>query len=471
MLVTVSIVSAQAQLSNQELNIVQPTTLGSTFPAKFNYQAVVRDRNNHDNLVMNQTVNVTVEILIANQNNPAYTETHEVTTNRNGMVSFIIGESTATTADNNLANIDWSNATIKATFKDVDGNLLSEVLNPIMPVPLALQAANDPMEITTDKIVEYLSNPNTKGEDVGAIVNALTGNPNVKNAVRDSIISYIKTQPDKVKELAIYFLGTVTVNEAKQAYDTLDAAVKQKIKQILVDSIKANRALAYQIAADYLKNTTKEEVKQLWLAARANEDFHEIFDAVRDSAITYVMNHPQYMMTVAQYYIKYVLTYQDVQTIYQTLRDENHNLYVALQNKFNDYLESYIGDNYLRNDDCPDVNVCDLKEQLDEAKAGCPDFFIAPVLSPVPTNAGDYNITVYISGLPEGTTSLSSDQFIVTKGETAVPTNGYSWTVTQNAVASYTQGYPLTTGDVLKFELKEGIKSGCPAKTTTVTVQ
>jgi hypothetical protein len=112
-----------------------------------------------------------------------------------------------------------------------------------------------------------------------------------------------------------------------------------------------------------------------------------------------------------------------------------------------------------------------LKEQLDEAKAGCPDFFIAPVLSPVPTNAGDYNITVYISGLPEGTTSLSSDQFIVTKGETAVPTNGYSWTVTQNAVASYTQGYPLTTGDVLKFELKEGIKSGCPAKTTTVTVQ
>jgi ABC-type microcin C transport system permease subunit YejE len=101
-----------------------------------------------------------------------------------------------------------------------------------MPVPYALSANVDPLEITTQKIVDYINDAETTGEDVGQIVTALLNKTAVSNAVRDSIISYIKTQPVKAKELAIYFLGTVTVNDAKQAFDTLTDEVKQEIKRI-----------------------------------------------------------------------------------------------------------------------------------------------------------------------------------------------------------------------------------------------
>lgn len=348
------------------VSILSAQTVDQQVPqAKFNYQAVVRDQNHDFNLVMNEAVQVTVEILNSN-----YSTTWEGMTNRNGMVSFIIGVQDPIPAD-----INWNNATIKATFKDAEGTTLSEVINPVMPVPLALQSVQDPLEITTDKIVEYLSSENTTGEDVGQIVTALFNNAPVSKAVKDSIVSYIKSQPATVKELALYFIGNVSVQDAKEAYNAVTPEVKQKLKKMLVDSIKANKKLAYEIAEYYLTNTTKAEVNDLWTAARENPQFHDIFNAVRDSAIAYVMNHKELMMTVAKYYIENVLTYQDVQQIYATLRDENSALYTQLKNKFDSYLESYIGDTYVKA--CDGVSVCDLKHTLDSLKTipaqECPD--------------------------------------------------------------------------------------------------
>lgn len=440
------------------VSILSAQTADQQVPqAKFNYQAVVRDQNHDFNLVMNEAVKVTVEIFQSNNSAAAYTTTLDGTTNRNGMVSFIIGEKNPIPAD-----IDWNNATIKATFKDVDGNLLSEVLNPIMPVPLALQAANDPMEITTDKIVEYLNNQNTDGEDVGEIVTALLNNSSVANALKDSIVNYIKTQPEKVKELSLYFISNATVQDVEDAYNAVTPEVKQKLKEMLVDSIKANKKLAYEIAEYYLTNTTKEEVKDLWTAARQNSQFHEIFNAVRDSAIIYVMNHKELMMTVAEYYIKNVLKYQDVQQIYATLRDENHDLYEQLKDKFDSYLESYIGDTYVKA--CDGITVCDLKEELENAKAkaaGCPYF----TANPTANTDNMFKAEVAGSYLDEIRTILTVNDEIG-----VIFPYGAQLTWQQQSENVYTgeDNSNLTTGQVLIFKLAKG---GCPVVTKSVTVQ
>lgn len=430
--------------------------------AKFNYQAVVRDRNHDNNLVMNRTIDVTIEIL--NGDNVVYTEPHTgVQTNRNGMVSFVIG--TNATADNNLANLNWSNAVIRATFKE--GNtVLSVVENDVMPVPYALSANVDPLEITTQKIVDYINDAETTGEDVGQIVTALLNKTAVSNAVRDSIISYIKTQPVKAKELAIYFLGTVTVNDAKQAFDTLTDEVKQEIKRILVDSIKANKALAYDIAADYLKHTTKTEVNELWSAARENPQFHEIFDAVRDSAITYIMNHKELVMNVAEYYIKNVLTYEDVRAIYDTLRDKNPNLYAQLKAKFDEYLASYVGENYVQA--CDGVTLCQLKEDLDNAKAkaaNCPYFLENPTAT-IENNLNTFAAQVENSNLEEIKTILT-----VSNADGPVfPYGNLTWTSvsTNSKLYQGTCNSGLAANAVIEFNLN---KTGCPVVKKSVIVR
>lgn len=458
--------------------------------AKFNYQAVVRDRNHDNNLVMNRTIDVTIEIL--NGQTVVYTEPHtDVQTNRNGMVSFVINVPQGSAESANVSEvlptinnqeqpntpnisdltpvqtqtIDWSNAVIRATFKE--GNtVLSVVENDVMPVPYALSANVDPLEITTQKIVDYINDAETTGEDVGQIVTALLNKTAVSNAVRDSIISYIKTQPVKAKELAIYFLGTVTVNDAKQAFDTLTDEVKQEIKRILVDSIKANKALAYDIAADYLKHTTKTEVNELWSAARENPQFHEIFDAVRDSAITYIMNHKELVMNVAEYYIKNVLTYEDVRAIYDTLRDKNPNLYAQLKAKFDEYLASYVGENYVQA--CDGVTLCQLKEELDNAKAkaaNCPYFLENPTAT-IENNLNTFAAQVENSNLEEIKTILT-----VSNADGPVfPYGNLTWTSvsTNSKLYQGTCNSGLAANAVVEFNLN---KAGCPVVKKSVIVQ
>ena len=452
----VMLVACVSILSAQDTQIPQ---------AKFNYQAVVRDRTNHDNLVMGETVNVQIAISQINSTSadfsPVYTEYREVTTNRNGMVSFVIGleDDGVEEIEGDLSTIDWTNAVIRAIFTNANGDILSEVENVVMPVPLALQAAEDPIEITTQKIVEYIQGAD--GDAVNAIYQAIVTNENgIKNDITDSIISYIKTQPAKVKELAIYFLTTVTVNDARDAYNALSADVKQAIKDAIVDTIKHNKDLAYEILADYLTNTTKEEVQQLWSAARANDDFHVIFDAVRDSAVTYVMNHPQYVKQVAEYYVGHVLTINDVRAIYDTLRDKNPQLHADLINKFNEYLNSYIGNSYVKA--CGDVTICDLKNELDAAKAeasNCAYF----VEWPTATKGADgfYRFNAEVGGVVPGSTNNPS--ITITKPNdptyTYFPGGNYQWQVSVdgNHYFGETNAFSdLNIGDKVLFILGDG---------------
>jgi len=97
------------------------------------YQAVVRDGQNR--LAINEAVSVTISVLDAN-NMVQYTETENVTTNANGLISLNIGDGDPTA----FAAISWIDAKFQTTINLT--NLGYQVTNtsPVSVVPVAMYA-------------------------------------------------------------------------------------------------------------------------------------------------------------------------------------------------------------------------------------------------------------------------------------------------------------------------------------------
>lgn len=97
------------------------------------YQAVVRDGQNR--LAINEAVSVTISVLDAN-NTVQYTETENVTTNANGLISLNIGDGDPTA----FAAISWIDAKFQTTINLT--NLGYQVTNtsPVSVVPVAMYA-------------------------------------------------------------------------------------------------------------------------------------------------------------------------------------------------------------------------------------------------------------------------------------------------------------------------------------------
>lgn len=97
------------------------------------YQAVVRDGQNR--LAINEAVSVTISVLDAN-NTVQYTETENVTTNANGLISLNIGDGDPTA----FAAISWIGAKFQTTINLT--NLGYQVTNtsPVSVVPVAMYA-------------------------------------------------------------------------------------------------------------------------------------------------------------------------------------------------------------------------------------------------------------------------------------------------------------------------------------------
>lgn len=121
-----------------------------------NYQAVIR--NSSGQLLVNTTVGVQVSILQGSaQGTVSYVETHTVSTNANGLMSFPIGTGAAATGT--YASIDWS---LKPYYVSIALDLTSG--NSYMPysttglhsVPYALQA----------KKADVLTNPLEAGAGI-----------------------------------------------------------------------------------------------------------------------------------------------------------------------------------------------------------------------------------------------------------------------------------------------------------------
>ena len=105
-------------------------------PQTFSYQGVVRDAESK--IVAEKPITVSVQILQGtDEGAEVYAETHDVTTNANGLMTFELGSKNA----EDFAKIDWSNAPyFVKTVASFDGKQISGV-TPLLAVPYALYAA------------------------------------------------------------------------------------------------------------------------------------------------------------------------------------------------------------------------------------------------------------------------------------------------------------------------------------------
>jgi hypothetical protein len=111
-------------------------------PNKMSYQAVIRDENN--NLISNTQIGIRVSILQGAENGiVVFSETHNATTNTNGLASIVIG--TGNLLNGNFSNINWGNGPyfIK-TETDPTGGITYTIVgtSELLSVPFALYSAN-----------------------------------------------------------------------------------------------------------------------------------------------------------------------------------------------------------------------------------------------------------------------------------------------------------------------------------------
>ena len=316
--------------------------------AMFPFQAVVRDMTNERNLVVNDTVKIVVKIYGLIDNEILYTETFEkVPTNFNGLVSIVIGKNEQTPKA--LSQINWKNTpVISATFYK-GGEEISTVETPVMAVPYALQADNAPVELTTEEIVRYLSDPTTNAASVDAIVNALVNNGPVSQRVKDTIIGYIKTQKPVVKDLAFYFLGLAEPQDLYDALDHTPAAVKQAVKDTVINYIKNHKDEAMDILASYLGQVTKDDVVEMMDAARNNPQAELILDTLVKYTFNYVVSKPALMQKAYEKIVDNISATQ-FEAALTYIHQNRQDVYDFIVNKFYAHLQAYLDQNkYLKN--------------------------------------------------------------------------------------------------------------------------
>ncbi|MBP5371780.1 MAG: hypothetical protein J6Y55_07660 [Bacteroidales bacterium] len=142
-------------------------------PQTFSYQGVVRDAESK--IVAEKPITVNVQILQGtDEGTEVYAETHEVTTNANGLMTFELGSKDA----EKFAKIDWSNAPyFVKTVAEFDGKQISGI-TPLLAVPYALYAAKtdlsgyyskEEVDALLAALESKIENGNENSNDNGAI--------------------------------------------------------------------------------------------------------------------------------------------------------------------------------------------------------------------------------------------------------------------------------------------------------------
>ncbi len=184
-------------------------------PQTFSYQGVVRDAENK--IVAEKAITVSVQILQGtDEGAEVYAETHEVTTNANGLMTFELGSKNA----EDFAKIDWSNAPyFVKTVAEFDGKQISGV-TPLLAVPYALYAAkagNADVDLSAYATKEEI--PSTDGFATKEELNALNI-PSVEGLASESYVN------EKVAaiDLSNYYL--------KSDVDALFAELTEKVAKL-----------------------------------------------------------------------------------------------------------------------------------------------------------------------------------------------------------------------------------------------
>ena len=136
---------------------------------KFSYQAVVRNALNE--LVANDSVWVRIHFYNHDISGSAvYSESHRVTSNRNGLISLLVGEGEEPVGD--LSQVTWNDAMVRTEITLRGGYAVADV-KPITAVPLACYAERIPLQA----IEEHLGSTNLISVD----------------ALRDTLSHYVTT--------------------------------------------------------------------------------------------------------------------------------------------------------------------------------------------------------------------------------------------------------------------------------------
>lgn len=242
----------------------------STQAQTLSYQVVVRDVNN--NLVVNQELNVNVQI-------NGYSQNIIAKTNLNGMLSLTIGPS------EELSNIQWNNAKISLNFNNTNIRNITE--QDVYPVPYALEAR---FLLTTPLIVDYINNMSVTGEnpDWARVYAALRGNTSFFNAMRDTVVEYVKANYALARNVAFHYLSNLTPEDVKDAYDTFKVVMENNkeldsmLNVVMMDYVRNHRAMAFELAEYYAQHANARDVQKFYDAVMSNTT---VVDPIMDSIL------------------------------------------------------------------------------------------------------------------------------------------------------------------------------------------
>ena len=300
---------------------------------KFNYQAVVR---NADTLVYNQAMTVTLNVTDGTHN---FTETHDATSTQNGFISVIVGDGAL--VDGSLDQIDWSKATINATFA-FNGITANSTMQ-VMPVPYAIYAGGAPL--TTERIANYMKNTLTTA-DAEEILSALVlHNDPLQKDLEDTIMDYMKTHKDIAVDVAKAYLDHLNAGHVQEVYDAVNAntVAKHELKALLKQYLINNRDLAKNVVIWYLQNADSADI------ARAYATIQDIPEQAKLAFRNYLENYVKaqenraLLYTFGNYIIENV-TEEEAAQAFAYFEATNNGVKNYVRNILNTYIEDYLND-------------------------------------------------------------------------------------------------------------------------------
>lgn len=385
--------------------LVTASTLLAQAPS-LSYQMIVRNQKTADvtvgekvfhtnDLIYSQSMNVYVAVVEATGNVAkvwAFTENGtgngmiapQATTNMNGMLSLTLsdyepvelpdGYQIPTTVDATVQlkwfnEIEWQDAKVVLAIPEYGIMDTMEIL----PVPFAYKTFMKD-NITTPRIVKYVENATT--DDVAAVDEAITGNEDFMNALRDSVANAIKRNPGKTKELALYFIGLTTPQDVENAANAVSQDVVEFVKDTVVKYIKNHRTEAYNLVKYFIGQTTVEDVSDMWSAAIHSSEADDIVKMVVDSVNEYIKRHPELAVKTAKYIATH-LTTEDVFTLQNFTKTNNPAAYDTAKSILNSLIDEFMAANDYQKNECH-INLCELRDEIQQYSqyrtVECPSF-------------------------------------------------------------------------------------------------
>lgn len=346
----------------------------------FGYQAVVRTANNK--LVTSTPVGVAITVMSGDS--LLYSETQNTTTDSLGMLNLLVGKGNAVA----FKKVDWSIADSIRTVISVGGEDV-DFVTPLFAVPYALKADKTPL--TTEQIVEYLSDPTTTIASYKEIMDSLVSNiptdGELWDMIKGKVVNYLKERKDKAVDILAAYLEHADSMDIVQINNAVKPAVKTKIMNLSKQYALDNKGFAMDLLEAYLPAVTPEDVDEAYDAAMeaihnnfTPADSAELQAKIIERGVSFAKNHLDLVVSAANYFLKKATSTQVegfisafegstasgmmqafVNTLFYNYLD--YYLLPQIKTKVNNDLDPL----YIKNQKCgtEDVRFCDMKEVLE----------------------------------------------------------------------------------------------------------